>query len=107
MKPTARTAGNREAPWVILVVLLSFPSVAFVILHVLYRPGRLPENLDLVVAWVQTLAGMAGALLTLAAFAVSVISTFQTPVSSKAAAAMWACVLLSFLGCLYAAHVRP
>jgi hypothetical protein len=101
----ATWAGGR--PWTISVLVLSLPSLIFVILHALYAPGTLPEFLDLAVAWVLTLTGMAGAATTLAAVAVAVCATFQNNVSRAAKVVILAFVSLSLLACVYLAGVRP
>jgi hypothetical protein len=107
MQMIDRTTRNRAAAWVISVLLLSLPTLVFVILHALYAPGTLPEFFDLVVVWTVTVAGMVGALLTVAAVVVSGIATFQNRVPRTAKVAMWVCVSLSFLGCLYVARKPP
>jgi hypothetical protein len=107
MQVIDRTTRNRGTAWLISVLLLSLPSLVFVIMHALYAPGTLPEFFDLVVVWTVTVAGMTGALLTVAAFVVSVIATFQKRVPRTAKVAMWVCVSLSFLGCLYLARTPP
>jgi len=104
MQVIDRTTRNRGAAWVISALLLSLPSLVFVILHALYAPGTLPESLDLVVVWTVTVAGMLGGLLTLAAFVAGGIATFQSRVPRTAKVVMWAFVGLSFLACLYLAR---
>jgi hypothetical protein len=94
-------------PWTISVLLLSLPSLIFMILHALYASGTLPEFLDLVVAWIVALTGIFGAVMTLAACLVSVLATFQKEVPRTAKVAMWAFVSLSLLGCLYLSRVPP
>ena len=92
---------------VVVVLLLSLPSLIFVILHALYAPSTLPEFFDLVVTWTITLTGMIGAATTLAAVVVAVIATLQSQVPRMAKVAMWASVSLSLLACIYLAGVRP
>ena len=101
------TTWNRGTVWVIAVLLLSLPTLVFVLLHALYAPGTWSESFDIVVVWTVTVAGMVGGLLTLAAFMVSVVATFQKRVPRTAKAAMWFFVSLSFLGCLYLARTPP
>jgi hypothetical protein len=107
MQMIDHTTRNRGTVWVISVLLLSLPTLVFVILHALYAPGTLPESFDLVVVWTVTVAGMVGGLLTLAAFVVSGVATFQKRVSRTAKSVMWVFVSLSFLGCLYLARTPP
>jgi hypothetical protein len=102
MKVVDRTTWSRGTLWAVL--LLSLPSLVFVILHGLYAPGTLPAFLDFVLVWTVTLTGMFGAVLTLAACVVSVIATFQHHVPRTAKVAMWAIVSLSFLACAYASR---
>ena len=104
MQVVERTTRSGATPWVISVLLLSLPSLISVILHALHAPATLPEFLDLVVVWTATLTYMVGPGLTLAAFVVSVVATFQKRVSRTATVAMWAFVSLSFLACLYLAR---
>src|SRR6266536_2985562 len=101
MKPIEQARSRGGTPWTIFVLLLSLPSLIFVILYALYAPGTLPELLDSVVAWAITLTGMGGAVLTLAACVVSVAATLQRNVPRKAKVAMWLLVSLSLLACLY------
>jgi hypothetical protein len=110
MKLIERTTWRGETPWTISVLLLSLPSFISMILHEMmlhemYVPGTLPWFLDLLVVWTGVLTVMFGPLLTLAAFVVSVIATFQTHIPRKAKVAMWAFVSLSFLACLYLSRV--
>jgi hypothetical protein len=107
MQVIEQTTQSRGTPWVISVLLLSLPSVIFVILHALYAPGVLPEFFDLVVVWTITVTGMVGFLLTLAACVVAVVATFQKQVPRAASIAMWVFVSLSFLRCLYLARTPP
>jgi hypothetical protein len=93
--------------WVITVLLLSLPSVIFVILHAFYAPGALPEFFDLVVVWTITVAGMVGFLLTLAAVVVAAVATFQKHLPQAANMVMWVLVSLSFLACLYLSRTPP
>src|SRR5438477_12584449 len=104
MVPT-RTVWAGGRGWTLLVLLLSLPSLVFLVLHTLYTPGRLPEFLDLAVVWILALSGIAGAVLTLSAIAVSVIAKFQNDVPRGAKVAMWSFVSLSILACLYLAQV--
>jgi hypothetical protein len=67
--------------WEIAVLLLGLPSVVFVLAHLAVAPGRLPETLDLVLAWTVAITGMAGPLLTLAALVVTIAATFQRRIS--------------------------
>jgi len=91
---------KRGRAWALGVLLLSLPTVIFVVLHALYAPSRLPEFLDVVVAWTITLTGTLGALTTLAAVVVAVIATLQTNVSRTVKVLMWTSVSLSVLACL-------
>lgn len=100
-------AGGGPTHWVVSVLFLTLPSVLFVILHAIYTPGALPESLDLIAAWSLTLAGMIGPFLTLTAFVVSVIGTFQEKVTRAAKLAMWSCLSLSLVACLYLARTPP
>ncbi len=101
------TTRKRATPWVISVLLLSLPSLVFVILHALYAPGTLPGFLDLVAAWTITVTGMVGFLLTLTACLVAVVATFQKQVPRAAKIATWVLVSLSFLACLYLSRTPP
>ena len=110
MQTIERTTRSRATPWVVTVLLLSLPSFISMILHEmmlheLYVPGTLPWFLDLLVVWTGVLTVMFGPLLTLAAFVVGVIATFQRHIPRKAKGAMWAFVSLSFLACLYLSRV--
>ncbi len=107
MQAIERTTRSRATPWVVTVLLLSLPSVIFVILHALYAPARLTGFLDLVVVWTITVTGMVGFLLTLAACVVAVVATFQKQVPRAASIAMWVFVSLSFLACLYLSQTPP
>ena len=102
IEPNTHSAGT---PWTISVLLLCLPSLIFVALHALYKPGRLPGLLDLVLVWTTTVTGMLGALLTLAACVISLIATFQKQVPRTAKIAMWAFVSASFLACVYASRI--
>jgi hypothetical protein len=107
MKLIERATWTGGRPWTISVLLLSLPSLVFVILHALYAPSTLPEFLDLAVAWTLTLTGMAGAATTLTAIVVAVTATFQNNVSRTAKVVIWAFVSLSLLACVHLAEVRP
>jgi hypothetical protein len=107
MKLIERATWTGGRPWTIFVLILSLPSLIFVILHALYAPGTLPELLDLAVAWVLTLTGMVGAVTTLAAVVVAVSATLQNNVSRTAKVVLWAFVSLSLFACVYLAGVRP
>jgi hypothetical protein len=93
--------------WALVVLLLSLPTVIFVVLHALYAPSRLPEFLDVVVAWTITLTGIVGAATTLAAVVVAVIATLQNEVSRTAKVLLWISVSISLLACLYLSTVPP
>src|SRR3569623_30316 len=103
VSPTWRGATS----WIVSVLLLSLPSMIFVILHVLFAPGKLPGFLDFAVVWTMTLTGILGAVLTVAACVVSVIATFQKLVPRTAKVAMWAFVSFSLIACLYGSQVLP
>jgi hypothetical protein len=108
MNQIEATKPTTASPWLISVILLSLPSVIFVILHALYAPGVLPEFLGFVVTWaIIALTGFLGAFLTLTAAVVSAVATFQNDVPRTAKAAMWGLVSLSLLACLYLSTVRP
>jgi hypothetical protein len=57
MKLIEGTTRANGSSLTIAVLLLSFPCVAFVVLHALYAHSRLPEFFDVVVAWAITLTG--------------------------------------------------
>lgn len=101
----ARLKGARL--WMISVLLLSLPSVIFVVLHALYAPDTLPEFPDFVVVWTITLTGMFGALLTVAACVLSVAAILQKNVPRAAKLTMLAFVSFSLLACLYMSRVSP
>jgi hypothetical protein len=42
MEAAKRATWSGATPWTISVLLLSLPSMAFVVLHALFAPGRLP-----------------------------------------------------------------
>ena len=108
MNTIERTRPTAASPWLISVIVLSLPSVIFVILLALYAPGILPEFLGFVVTWALiALTGFLGAVLTLAACVVSVVATFQTDIPRTAKVAMWGLVSLSVLACVYLSTVRP
>jgi hypothetical protein len=107
MQVIDHTTRNGGTAWVISALLLSLPTLAYVILHALYALGVLPEFFDLVVVWTVTVAGMVGAPLTLAACVVSVVATFQKQVPRAANMAMWVLVSVSFLACLYLSRTPP
>jgi hypothetical protein len=104
---TERAALAGGSAWMVSVLFLSLPSLISVMLHGLFGSDRLPESLDLVVAWTITLTGMVGAATTLAAVVVAVIATLQNKVPRTAKVVMWAIVSLSILACVYSAGVRP
>ena len=68
MNQLQATKPTTASPWLISVILLSLPSVIFVILHALYAPGVLPEFLGFVVTRsIIALTGFLSAVLTLTA----------------------------------------
>jgi hypothetical protein len=107
MKLIERTRWTNGRHWTVSVLLLSLPCVIFVVLHALYVPSRLPEFLDVVVAWTITLTGIVGAATTLAAVVVAVVATLQNKVSRTAKVLMWISVSLSVLAYLYLSTVPP
>jgi hypothetical protein len=107
MNTIERKTSHGGTVWVVSVLLLSLPSLVFVILHLVHALATLPEVLDLVLAWVHALTGMVGPATTLAACAVSVAATFQRTVSYQAKVAMWCFAFVSLLACLYLATVSP
>jgi hypothetical protein len=102
-----RATGNSGRRWLIAVVILSFPAILVVPLHLLYAPGRWPGFLDLPVAWTISLAGMFGGLTTMAAGIVAVGASFQRSVGGKRKVVIWWFVALSLFGCWYIAQVPP
>jgi hypothetical protein len=107
MKLIERTTWSKGNAWTILVLLLSLPSLLFVILHALYTPGTLPGFPDAVVAWTIALTGMVGAGTTLAAVGVAAVATLQNNVPRTAKVVMWASVSLSLVASVYLAGIRP
>ena len=68
MNQIEATKPTTASPWLISVILLSLPSVIFLILHALYAPGILPAFLGFVVTWaIIALTGFLGEFLTLTA----------------------------------------
>jgi hypothetical protein len=88
-----------------VVLLLGLPSVVFTLAHLAAAPGRLPEMLDLILAWAIAVTGMLGPLPTLAALVVTIAATFQRSASVPARVALWGIVLLSAMACLYMIQV--
>ena len=101
MKPIKRIVWAGGKPWIVFVLLLSLPSVIFVVLHMLYVPRRLPEFLDLIVTWTITLTGMMAAVTTSAACVVAAIASFQPYLSRTTKLGMWALAGASLLACFY------
>jgi len=99
------TPAKAGSGWVIVVLLLGLPSVVFVLAHLAAAPGRLPETLDLVLAWAIAVTGMAGFLPTLAALVVTIAATFQRRISVPVRVALWGIVLISAMACLYMSQV--
>ena len=91
--------------WMIAVLLLGLPSVVFVLAHLAVAPGRLPETLDLVLAWTVAITAMVGPLLTLAALVVTIAATFQRRISVPVRVALWGIVLLSAMAWWYISQV--
>src|SRR5689334_14802764 len=93
--------------WTISVLVLSVPSLLFVPLHLLYRPGQLSDCPDLLVTWAMSLTGMCGGLTTIAAFIVAVVASFQQTVSGNDKVIVWSFTALSLLASWYIAQVPP
>ena len=96
-----------KAGWgsLIVVLLLGVPPMVFVLAHLAVASGRLPEILDMVLAWAVAVTGMLGFLPTLAAFVVTIAATFQRRISVRVRVALWGIVLLSAMACLYIGQV--
>ena len=99
------TAAKTGSGWVIAVLLLGLPSMVFVLAHLAVASGRLPETLDLVLAWAVAVTGMLGFLPILAAFVVTIAATFQRRISVPVRVALWGIVLLSVMACLSMSQV--
>jgi hypothetical protein len=100
---------RRARLWVLMVLALGLPSVAFVVCHVIL--GRLkvqmPEWLGLVLAWTMVTSGMLGALTTAGALVVAAVASFLRSVPTSAKALMWTFVATSLLALVYLARVPP
>jgi hypothetical protein len=100
---------RRVKPWVLVVLALGLPSVAFVVCHVILvrLKDQMPEWLGLVLAWTVVTCGMVGTLTTAGAFVVAVVASFQRSVPTSAKALMWTFVAISLLALVYLALVPP
>jgi hypothetical protein len=100
---------RRAIFWVLIVLALGLPSVAFVVCHVsLVRlKDHMPECLGLVLAWTMVTSGMLGALTTAGALVVVVVATCLRSVPTSAKALMWTFVAISLVALLYLARVSP
>jgi hypothetical protein len=99
------TRAKAGSGWAVVVLLLSLPSVLFVLAHLAAAPGRLPEPIGLALAWTVAVTSMIGPLLTLAALVVTIAATFQGSISVPVRVALWGIVLLSALAVLYMSQV--
>ena len=99
------THAKAGSGWAIAVLLLSLPSMLFVLAHLAASPGGLPETLGFILAWTLALTGMLGPLCTLAALVVTVVATLQGRISVPIRIALWGVALLSALAVLYMSHV--
>jgi hypothetical protein len=99
------TTAKAGSGWAIVVLLLSLPSVLFVLAHLAAAPGGLPESLGFVLAWTLAITSMVGPLLTLAALVVTIAATFQGSISVPVRVVLWGIVLLSALAVLYMSQV--
>jgi hypothetical protein len=87
--------------WLFWVAILSFPSLVFGLLYVLYAPGELPKFLDLGLTETLAVSGLFGASTAFAAFIVGMIATLRARITRKTRIALWTLVVLSLACWLY------
>ena len=91
------------------VLMLSVPSVAFVLSHIILERlmAWLPQWLALVLAWTLFLAGMLGPLSTGAAVVLTLVASFLRGVPTTAKALCWTFAIVSLLAVAYLAQTPP
>jgi hypothetical protein len=93
--PKKPTSQQVDIPWLASGILLSLPTLFFAVVHVAYVPHKLPEFLDLPLAWILMFTGVFGPLLTVAALAACLAATFQKTVSWQAKVILWSVAAVS------------
>src|SRR3569623_2202162 len=88
-----------ELGWVMAVAFLSLPSIAFVVLHATYNPGR--STAGTVVGSIILVTGDIGVLTTVAASVVAAAGTMLNRISEASKTAIWCCCFLSAVACTY------
>jgi hypothetical protein len=79
--------------------------VFFGVIHAAYVPHKLPEILDIPLAWILAFTGAFGPLLTVAALAVTVVASFQKTVSWQAKVILWSVAVVSCVAWMFIVNI--